>query len=381
MRGSEDHESRPGRSTAARDWVRAAIAGGGGIILVAAVVQNAGNVAFHVVASHLVGPSRYGALGSLLTLTVALSVPLVALQVVLTRSVAEVGTDGDARLPLRRVTSFAIGLGVVVVLVAPLVQGFLRLESVVQAALLGPYLTLAAIAAAGRGVAIGRGRVGGAAASIMTAIAARLVLGVAGTVVAGIDGALVATVAAEAVGAAVALRAATTRTVEGSSVTLDAAALFETATVTAGVWLLGSIDVLLSRHYLAGPASALYVAAGTATRAVFLLPQAFLMVAMVRFVRSHAVAHQDGGMEAWRALRDTLVVTVVLATTGAIVVATLGPTLLTLAFGSQYSGSGTLFVWLAAATWAGDPWNTLIAATSEHAPIHGRSARREWRAR
>ena len=375
MRRSEDQRSRRGWSTAGPAWIRAAVSGGGGIILLAAVVQNAGNLAFHVIASHLVGPSRYGALGALLTLTVAVSVPLVALQVVLTRSIAEAGPDADARQPLRRVTSLAIGLGVLMVLVAPLVQGFLHLDSVLQAALLGPYLTLAAIAAAGRGVAIGRGRVGGAAVSIMCATGARVILGVVGCVVAGITGALVATVAAEAVGAALALRAANTTTVDGTSVRFDLGALFETAAVTTGVWLLGSVDVLLARHYLSGDSSALYVAAGTATRAVFMLPQAFLAVAMVRFVRGHAAAHRDGGIEAWRALRDTLVVTIVLATTGAIVVATIGPMLLTFAFGPAYSGSATLFVWLAAAT---VPATVASVLSTYYLARHSRLALTPW---
>ena len=114
---------------------------------------------------------------------------------------------------------------------------------------------------------------------------------------------------------------------------------------------------------------------GTATRAVFLLPQAFLMVAMVRFVRGHAVAHRDGGIEAWRALRDTLVVTVVLATAGAIVVAAIGPTLLTLAFGPAYSGSGVMFVWLAAAT---VPATLASVLSTYHLARHSRLALVPW---
>src|SRR5262249_11271996 len=159
------------------------------------------------IASHLVGPQQYGALGTLLTLTVALTIPLAALQTAVTRASAEVDAAADHRRFMRRAVGAASLFGVAVALVSPIVASYAGLSSIVPALLLGPYVALAAIAATTRGVVMGRARFRDAARSIIATTLVRLSVGVALTAQFGAAGALIGTVAAEGAGVVVGLRA------------------------------------------------------------------------------------------------------------------------------------------------------------------------------
>ena len=318
-------------------------------MLAAALVQNVGNFGFHAAASQLLGPSRYGAVGALLALTVALSIPLGALQAALIRAVAEADTGADATQVFLRVARLAGTAGLLVSLCAPLVHEFLRLGSMWQAVLLGPYVMAAAAAAAGRGAAIGRGRVGPAAASIVGATVVRLAVGIPATHVAGLTGALVATIVAELVGAAIVARAALSGIPRSRAVVLNRRDMTEAAAVILGVFLLGSVDLLLARHYLGGASSGVYVAGGTAARAALFLPQALSAVAMANFIR-HVGSARNGSVETWHALRGALTGSVVLCVGGALGVALLGTTVLAAFFGIDSPGAGSLLVWLSVGT-------------------------------
>jgi len=315
-------------------------------MLVAALLQNVGNFGFHVAVSQLIGLEKYGAIGALLTLTVALSIPLGALQAAMTRAVAEAGAGARTREVFRRIGWVALVASALVTIFAPIVSEFLHLESVWQAVLLGPYVLVAAAAATTRGAALGRGHAGAAAASVVTTTVARLVIGVPATQMAGLTGALVATIVAEIVGTATVARAASAGIARARAVLLDRRDILETSAVVLGVWLLSSIDLLLARHYLDGAGSALYVAAGTAVRAVLVLPQAVCSVAIVRFV-GNATDRRKRQPEAWHALRDALLVTIALSLVGAAGIVIAGPTVLSAFFGIKSGASPELLAWLA----------------------------------
>ena len=322
--------------------------GGGGLaILLAALAQNAGNLVFHALASQAIGPAAYGALGAVLALTVAFTIPLGALQVAITRGIAESGADSDPRAVLTRVFRVALGAGILVACISPLVQEFLHLGSLTLPLLLAPYTVLAAVAAASRGAAIGRERLRPAALSILAATAVRLIAGAIGLWLLGALGALLATLAAEAVGAAVALWAALVDSRGDEPATIGVDALVETSAVTAGIWMLGSVDVLLARHYLSAGSAGLYVAAGTATRAVLVLPQALLMIAMPRFVEAIR-GGTNRSVVAWRALTRTATLALVLTGLGALLMGVLGPSVLRMAFGIDAPNASET-VWLLAA--------------------------------
>lgn len=318
----------------------------GAELVVAVVAQNVGNFGFHAIAGRILGPASYGALGAILTLTVTLSVPLAALQVATTRAIAENRTS-DARPLIARVAWLTAAAGVLVVASAPFVGAFLHLGSFAAAALIGPYVTFAALASVMRGVAVGRSHFRPAATSLVDATVARLALGTVLTLWIGLTGAVTATALAEVVGAAVVARSALRRG-EAGRVTLSGHELGETIAVTGGVWLLGAVDVLLARHYLTGVASGLYVAAGTAARALLVLPQALVMVAMPAFVA--AVASRHGRSDERRILLRVLGAAVAVVAIGGAPLAFLGGHVLAVVFGHQYAASAGLLALLTAAT-------------------------------
>lgn len=362
---------RTARAASTRPWATT-LAGGGALVLVAVVLQNVGNFAFHAVSARIVGPETYGALGTLLTLTVAFTIPLAALQTAVTRSVAEAGRLADPNRFLRRATLGAAGLAVALAAAAPLVDGFLKLGSVSAAALLGPYVATAALAAVTRGVAVGRTRFALAAASIVGAVVVRIGAGIVLTTWFGIEGAMLATFAAEAVGVAVAWRAARTA---DSTPPLHVAwtAMADTLAMTLGVWMLGSIDVLVAGHVLGGRERAVYVAAGTAARAILVLPQAVVMVAMPRFVA--ALRDEDGATAPWPALRDAMGLALALTAVGVAGVALVGGRLLTATFGAGFADGGTVLLYCALAT---VPVALASMLATFHLAAHSRASLLPW---
>jgi glycosyltransferase involved in cell wall biosynthesis/O-antigen/teichoic acid export membrane protein len=339
-------QGRQASPPAPRQW-GSTLSAGGACILGALLIQNAGNFAFHAAAARIVGPSAYGALGTLLTLTVALTIPLAALQTAITRSVAEAGDSADSRGLLRRAAVGAVGVAIVLAVAGPFIDSFLHLGSTSAAALLGPYAGAAGLAAVTRGVAVGWRRFDVAASSIAGAVAVRVVSGIVFTAWLGIDGAMLGTFIGEAAGVAIAWRA--TRNADASvPVRLPWALTVDTFAMTLGVWLLGSVDVLIAGHSLVGRDRALYVAAGTAARAVLVLPQAVVMIAMPRFVAT--LRDDRRGHEAWRALRDAMGLALCLTVVGIGAIVLAGGRLLTITFGRGFAKGGTVLVLCALAT-------------------------------
>ena len=68
----------------------------GAVMLVGVAAVNGGNYLFHLIAARDLGPRNYGDLVALLTLAALVSLPLAALQVVVSRYVARFTAVGDA---------------------------------------------------------------------------------------------------------------------------------------------------------------------------------------------------------------------------------------------------------------------------------------------
>jgi glycosyltransferase involved in cell wall biosynthesis/O-antigen/teichoic acid export membrane protein len=324
---------------------------GAGALVAATGLQNLGNLAFHASASRILGPAAYGAVGALLTLTVALTIPLAALQVAITRSVAEAGPGGDPRAVLARVRWLAVGAGLAVAGAAPAIAAYLRLDTL-SCLFLVPYVMAAVTAASARGAAVGANRMRAAAASIVATTVVRFSVGIYAVSIAGLRGALLGTTSAEVVGWLVAHRAVAAHASRHARdrVVLSAAELVETSVATLGFWLLGSVDVLLARHYLRGDAAGIYLAAGTAARAVLVLGQTLLVAAMPRFVSSVSDSSADGRRQSYRLFRRIATIAVALTALGAGCAALLGGWVLRIVFGTGYSSGGPVVALLALAT-------------------------------
>jgi hypothetical protein len=137
------------RSTSAR---------GSGVLLVAMLAANLGNLAFHGIASHRLGAEGYGALGALLAILFALAVPAGAVQVALTGEVGRRRLQGIASDPSRlelRLAAIGLAVAIGVVIASPFVKRLLHLESSVSVLFLAGFVIPAAVSLGPRAVLLG----------------------------------------------------------------------------------------------------------------------------------------------------------------------------------------------------------------------------------
>lgn len=256
---------------------------GGLLVVGAAAAQSLGNLVFHGVISRVVGPTDYGALATLLAIMLAAAVPLASVQLAVTRAVVEAGRDGDHRRLLVRAVRASVAVALLGMAAAPVIQSFLRLSDLALAAMVGPYGGLALVGAVSRGMLAARGRAGVIAASLGVATATRLLVGLTFVGDFGIAGAAAATVAGELAGAIVAL-IPLRKSMGSVPVRLPLRDIAGTVAAIAGLWLFANADLLMARRLLDAVDAGLYVAAGNAARALLIIPQAVLIVALPRFV-------------------------------------------------------------------------------------------------
>lgn len=107
-------------------------------IAVAMMVMNVATYGYTMLAARLLGPTSYGAFGAVMNLLLVISVASLGLQATAARRIS--AAPGDV-VPiedsiLRVTTRFAAGLGVVLLLLAPVVDRALRLDSLATAVIL-----------------------------------------------------------------------------------------------------------------------------------------------------------------------------------------------------------------------------------------------------
>ncbi|BCJ49570.1 polysaccharide biosynthesis protein [Actinoplanes sp. NBRC 14428] len=274
----------------ARRFARLA-ARGAAPIAVAVAVQSAGNLAFHSVVGRMLDPGSYGALGAVLSAMVMLGVPLGALQTAASALVAEHGLTRDtARRTLRSVALWSTPPALLVLLGAPLLRDYFHLASLAEAAQLAPYLLVAAVVAAARGLLLGDRQVGTVAMTYLVGTVARLALGLALVVPFGVSGALAGTVAAEV--AALLVAAGRLRGPAGRYGTtgLRLGAVAHAGFAVTGLFLFSTADLLLARHHLGDAASGSYVAAATVAKTVLALPAGIMAAVFPRLLAAWPTA-------------------------------------------------------------------------------------------
>jgi len=338
---------------------RSELGGRAVLLFVALLAMSAGNLAFHVLSGRLLGPESYGALGALLAVLVAVTVPFAALQVALT---GEVARRREAGLPLRagalalRLTLVGTGVAVLLAALAPLLGAYLHLPSVTPVLWLAAYLVPMSAGVVPWACLCGQRRFGALAAAVLAAASARLGLGaLLLTSGAGVAGAAAATLAGEAVLALVLLLGARESLRGGrlARLGLDRRAALGGVAALAGLSVLVGLDSVLARHYLVAEDAGRYAAAAMLARGGLFLSQAATSVALPMLASAqprHAAA----------ALRRTLLVAGALGLTTTAALTIGASRLLPAVFGSGFAVDPALMLLLGLASSAAGLLGVLV---------------------
>ena len=311
--------------------------------MVATAGVNGLNFLFHVLISRLLGPSYYGALGAVLQVISVLAVPLGAVQLAVTQAV--VSGAGKERISLRRLTVKAtlwgVGAMVAVLVLSPLIDGFLNLKSPVTDLAIGVWVPFAVVGAVLQGALLGELRfVPVAVATFFGGGALRLASGAllvsAGF---GLGGAVAATVIGQVFTTAalllVARREVFAKGLDPVRISLRDAVLSIAA--LAGYTTLTGIDVFLARHFLAPVAAGRYAAAAIAGHIAMYLPGALVTVAFPRLASANAT-----GISARKTLTETLGLVTVIGLAACAVLAGMPGVVVDVLFGPNYLGAASI---------------------------------------
>jgi O-antigen/teichoic acid export membrane protein len=306
-------------------------------LLIAVVVQNIGNLALHAVLGRFLTPDQYGALGTVLSLMVLLTVPLSALQAAASKSAAAGPAATDIqRRSVRSLVIISLAVAAVVCLLAPLPTAAFHLTGSLDALLLGPFVGVSIVLAVLRGRLLGldqrRGIRAVAATFVISSCPPAIAFAALSTF--GTTAAIAATLVGECLAVAYAvyaLKATTAASIhpEGAHPWLRAGDVGWSGLAIGGLFLFTTVDLFLARHFLGGEASGGYVAAATIAKTLLALPAAALAAAYPRMV---AAGTGPGRVPE---LRRTGIVVAGLAVLAATVVA-LFPNLV---LGALYGGS------------------------------------------
>ena len=307
--------------------------------------------ALNLVATRQLGPASYGALAAILTVSLIVSVPSLALQSLAARSVARrpdpevAGGPSPADLPAEDLLRSLLGVALVVSLGSTAVAG-------VSTAALTPALDLAlpwqplftaatvaplALIALGEGVMQGQGRLRALGWTFLIVGVSRLGFGVAGLAVSANPSAVLAGIAVGGVvGATVALGVARIRTSRRWSGSGWWRQLGSVSAAMGGLLVLANVDVILARATLASGAAGLYAAGALVSRAAYWGPQ---------FVAVSVFARLTHPVHGYRLLRRAALVVAGIGAFGTVLAAAAGPRLLPKVLGSAYSDVGGV-VWI-----------------------------------
>lgn len=330
--GALNRAARIGRT------LRRAARGAAAPLAVAVAVQSAGNLGFHAMVGRLLPADGYGALGAVLAAMVMLGVPLSTLQAAAATLVAEHGPVRATTVRvLRSVAVWSAPPAAVVLAAAPLLRDYFHLGSLFDAVQLAPYLVVAALLAAARGLLLGEGRVDVVARTYLMGTLVRFELGLVLVGPFGVSGALAGTLAGEAASLAVAV-AALARGADRSSPgrRLRLATVARVAAAVTGLFLFSTVDLLLARHHLRGPESGAYVAAATVAKTTLALPAVMITAIYPRLI----VAWPEPGR--LRQLVAGGAIVVGPAVLGAAVVVVAAPELLQVLYGGGFPDAAGL---------------------------------------
>jgi O-antigen/teichoic acid export membrane protein len=241
---------------------------------------------FSVVLSHALGPSGFGELSALLAVVIVASVPGIALQAGIARSIAARPERRDDLPLVAQSAVLAVLVSGAVLLAAPVIRDALGVQSWAALGWLAAFLVPTTLSFGCLGVLQGRRRFLALGWLLVLVQAAKLVGGVfaavSGTGVAGALGGATVLTCVVVAGALVAVGPPRMRAIRAvrlrGVLARDAAAML-------GVLLLSNLDLVLARHFLDGHGSGLYAAGNLVTKAAFWGPSFVSTVAYPRLAR------------------------------------------------------------------------------------------------
>ena len=310
--------------------------GGGTVFLIAVAALNVSNFFFNVLASRLLGPSAYGALGSLLGLLAVVTIVFGALTVAVARIVAaeaKPAEPGDLAPSRVAVSVTVLGFALVLLLALPL-QHLLHVVSVWPVVILSFVLPLAVAEIVPRGALLGRLQYRtlsiAVGASAVTRLAAGVPLMEAGM---GLNGAVLATLLSQLVVTALIVWPVR-HEIRPAPPTVPVKVPMGDATLAlialGGFSAFNAVDAVLARYYLPGVQSGYYVAASTAAQIAFALPVTIALMAYPRFV----AANRKG--DGHRVLVESVVLVGTLGFLAAVVLTAFPQTVVSVLFGPRY---------------------------------------------
>ncbi len=314
-------------------------------LLVAVVVQNIGNLLLHALLGRYLTADQYGALGTVLSLMVLLTVPLGALQVAASKAAsAGPATRAAQRRSVIVLIGVALGSALAVCALAPVATSAFHLPSTIDALVLGPFVGVSIALAIVRGRLLGLDQRRGVRAVALTFIistVARLALTVAAMNAWGTTGALLATLLGETLALTYGLLALRRTTAASTLPSVDqpwlrAGEVGISGLAIGGLFLFTTIDLFLARYFLDGTSSGGYVAAATIGKTLLALPAAALAAGYPRLVKAGT------GPQRRPELRRTAVVVVGLAVLAGLVVAAFPSLVLDGLYGDAFDGQAEL---------------------------------------
>jgi O-antigen/teichoic acid export membrane protein len=297
--------------TPSRGRVTGLLRGSGGVA-VAIVTMNVATYGFQMVAARLLGPAQYGRVASLMALLLVVAVAQLGLQAVGARRVAaDPGqVEHIERVVMRVAVWVALGLGLAILVLSPLIWRLLRLDTIVPALFIALAAVPSTLAGGQAGILQGQRRWPALGLLYLSMGVSRLVIATAflawrpteGSAMAGVAVALFVPVV---VGHAALRRG---RTTNGS--THDAShhlspvlrELVRSSQALLAFFVLSNVDIVVARNVLDGHQAGLYAGGLILTKAVLFLPQ---FVVIITFPSMSAVGERR------RALLHSLVAVLV----------------------------------------------------------------------
>ncbi|WP_231482809.1 lipopolysaccharide biosynthesis protein [Nocardioides sp. URHA0020] len=295
---------------------------GSGSIAVSMAVMNVATYGFTIIAARMLGPKSYGALASLMATLLVVTVLQLGLQATAARRIAaEPGHVAQIERTILGVTyRAAVGLGALLLVLAPLLNVVLRLESLPTAALLALVSIPFTIMGGQAGILQGERRWGALSVLYLLSGVPRLIIGTA--LIAWQPSELTA-LAATGIGACFPViagwrylrrpRAAGVHTEEhGFRQVMQET--FHNSQVLLAFFALSNVDIVLARNVLDEHDAGLYAGGLILTKAVLFLPQFIVVIAFP------SMATQTGRRRALTASLSLIALLGAMVTIGAAVV-------------------------------------------------------------
>jgi O-antigen/teichoic acid export membrane protein len=324
----------------------------GAVMLAGVAVVNLGNYLFHLVAARDLGPQAYGDLVALLTLSSLVTLPIAALQIVVSRYVASLTAvhraDEVRRLNRRVVVGTTVLSGLAMLLIAalaPVIESAFSIASR-SAVLLTALLTLpTALTPVIWGVAQGLQRFTLLALAMAIGTVARLVA-LAGFLLLGLAtwSAVAATLVGMVVSFAMPFMPLRSWFARGRAAAHTAGEHPLGSTAGAAVALLAftsltQADVLAANVVFSNTTSGIYAAASLIGRVILYLPTAVVSVLLPK-----VAARSASNRASHDILGFSLIVTVAFCGLSTVVYGVIRATIVDLAFGSKYDAAAGLLV-------------------------------------